>query len=84
MIEKGGELAGQILVVFTLHRGWQAELGCAPDVARRAVLEARIGLFNDLRDDTYLVFWVGALLSNICWWSAARHAPAGAVSGPHS
>src|SRR5262245_16240565 len=26
LIEKGSELAGQILVVFTVHRGWRAEL----------------------------------------------------------
>ena len=78
-IEKGAELAGQILIVFTVHRGWQAELAHVTDAARRATLESRIGLFHDLWDDTFLVFWVGNLLSNVCWWRAARHAPDGRI-----
>jgi hypothetical protein len=77
MIEKGAELAGQILIVFTVHRGWRAELPHVTDAARRATLEARIGLFADVWDDTFLVFWVGALLSNLCWLCAARHVGAG-------
>lgn len=72
LIEKGTELAGQILVVFTVHRGWRAELASTAEPARRVILEARIGVFNDVWDDTYLVFWTGALLSNLCWFAAAR------------
>jgi hypothetical protein len=77
LIEKGAELAGQILVVFTVHRGWRAELARTAEPAQRAILEARIGMFHDLWDDTFLVFWTGALLSNLCWFVAARHV------GPH-
>jgi len=73
LIEKGTELAGQIILVFTVHRGWRAELARTAEPARRVILEARIGLFDDLWDDTYLVFWAGALLSNLCWFAAARH-----------
>ena len=75
LIEKGAELAGQVLIVFTVHRGWQAELARVTEPVRRAVLEARIGLFTDLWDDTFLVFWLSNLLSNAIWWRAARHAP---------
>jgi hypothetical protein len=74
-IERAAELAGQILIVFTVHRGWRAELALAIDPVRRTALESRIGLFNDLWDDTFLVFWVGNLLSNLCWLRAARRAP---------
>src|SRR5690349_1193979 len=35
LIEKGAELAGQILIVFTVHRGWQAELARTTEPARR-------------------------------------------------
>jgi hypothetical protein len=73
LIEKGTELAGQILIVFTVHRGWRAELAHTADTAQRAIVEARIGVFVDLWDDTFLVLWTGALLSNVCWWFAARH-----------
>ncbi len=76
LIEKGAELAGQILIVFTVHRGWEDELARAVDAAQRASLEARIRWFADLWDDTFLVFWAGALLSNLCWLFAARHATA--------
>ena len=77
LIEKGSELAGQILVVFTVHRGWRAQLAHTVDPAQRAVLDTRIGIFVDLWDDTYLIFWAGALLSNLCWFVAARHAGPG-------
>lgn len=73
LIEKGAELVGQILVVFTVHRGWQQQLVHTADPVEKRAIEARIDLFADLWDDTFLVFWIGALLSNLFWLLAARH-----------
>ena len=74
MIEHATNLGGQVLIVFTVHRGWRAQLAAATEPAARAALEAKISLFADLWDDMFLLFWIGMLLSNLLWLLAARRA----------